>query len=120
MGALKKGGAGTSLGTIKMYTKCLYNVCVMFVKCIHHFSKLLHTFFIQNLATTVLLILYIKCIKKFVKIWYTFCIHQLYTSCTIFVYKMYTQFLCGYFQVRSPYYQVTQCNLKTPIPVSSR
>ena len=25
-----------------------------------------------------------------------------------------------YFQVRSPYYQVAECNQKTPIPVSSR
>ena len=25
-----------------------------------------------------------------------------------------------YFQIRSPYYQVAQCNQKTPIPVSSR
>ena len=25
-----------------------------------------------------------------------------------------------YFQVQSPYYQVTQCNQKTPAPVSSR
>ena len=77
----------------KMYTKCFYT------KCISHFKNFLYTFCMHNLAGVVLLILYTKCIQKFVEIWYTFlytfCIYQLYTSCTIFVYKMYTQFPCG-------------------------
>ena len=38
--------------------------------------------------------LYTKASRNMVYILYTFCIHQLYTSCTIFVYKMYTQFPC--------------------------
>ena len=84
-----------------MYTKCIQNVCIQNVShiltnvCIQNFVC------IQSLAGIALLILYIKCIQKFVKIWYTFCIDQVYTSCTIFVYKMYTQFRVGqeYFYV---------------------
>ena len=76
-----------------LYTKCLYT------KCIPHFDKLFNTFCIQNLAGIVLLILCARCIEKLVEMWYTFCIyfayiHWLYTSGRIFVYKMYTQFLC--------------------------
>ena len=79
----------------KIYTKCLHT------KCIQHFDRLLYTIGIQNLAAIVLLILYTKCIQKFSEMEYTFCVHFVYiyyTSvviiCTIFVYKMQTQFLC--------------------------
>ena len=50
-------------------------------------SELMYTKCIPNFAAIVILILYTKCIQKFVEMWDTFCIH--------FVYKMYTQFLCG-------------------------
>ena len=90
----------------KMYTKWLYQ------KCILHFDKLLYTFCTQNLAGIVFLILYTKCIQKafdfvnkmytkifrnVVYILYAFFIPQLYASCTIFVYKMYSQFACGFY-----------------------
>ena len=35
---------------------------------------------------------------------YTFCIHQLYTSCTVFVYKMYTQFPCALKMMKNAFY----------------
>ena len=35
-------------------------------------------------------------------------------------YLLMEKYLGYYFQVRSPYYQVAQCNQETPIPVSSR
>ena len=47
-----------------------------------------------KLAAIDFLILYTKWMQKLVKM-YTFFIHQFYTSCTIFVYKMYRQFLCS-------------------------
>ena len=39
--------------------------------------------------------MYIKVCRNMVYILYTLCKNQLYASCTIFVYKMYTQFPCG-------------------------
>ena len=81
-----------------LYTKCIYTKC-LYTKHILQFDKYLYTFCIQNLAGIPPLILYTKCIQKFVEMWYTFCIHQLHTSCTIFVYKMSTQFLCGIFPI---------------------
>ena len=81
-----------------LYTKCIYTKC-LYTKYIPQFDKYLYTFCIQNLTGIPPLILCTKCIQKFVEMWYTFCIHQLHTSCTIFVYKMSTQFLCGIFPI---------------------
>ena len=39
--------------------------------------------------------MYTKVCQNVVYILYKLCIDQLYTSCTMFVYKMYTQFPCG-------------------------
>ena len=77
-----------------MYTNCIQIVCIQNVS---HISTNLHTLCIQNLAAITLLILYTKCMKcqNVVYNLYEFCIYQLYTSCTIFVYKMFTQFPCG-------------------------
>ena len=72
----------------QMYTKCLHTKC-LYTKCIPYFSKLVYTFCMQNLVVIVLSILYKVCWMG-----YKFCIRQFYTSCTIFVYQIYTQFLC--------------------------
>ena len=78
-----------------MYTKCIQNVCI--TKCIPHFNKLLHTFYISNLYQ-----MYTKCLftrrnphfdKLFVyKIHTKFCIrnvsHILTNFCIHFVYKI--------------------------------
>ena len=81
-----------------LHTKCIQNVCIQNVS--HIPDKLLYTFCTQNLADIAssfhfVYKMHTKACQNVVYILYTFCLHQLYTSCTIFVYKMYTQFPCG-------------------------
>ena len=75
-----------------MYTKCIQNVCIQNV---YHISAKFNWHssfgFVYKMCTKILS----KYGIHFVYILYTLCIHQLHTSCTIFVYKMYTQFPCG-------------------------
>ena len=100
-----------------MYAKCTQNVCIQNVFhistnfCMQNVYKMFVCKMYPTFRQTFVYILnakfswhssfdfvykmYTKACRNVVYILYTFCIHQLYTSCTIFVYKMYTQFMCG-------------------------
>ena len=87
----------------KMYTQYLHT------KCIPHFDKLLYLYilytkFSWHSSFDFLYKIYTKVCRNVVYILYTFCIHQLYTSCTIFVYKMYTQFPCALKMMKNAFY----------------
>ena len=97
-----------------VYKMFLYKMCPTFPQTFVY-KMYIYKMFVYKIYTTIrqifVYILYTKfnwhtsfdfvykCIQKFVEMWYTFCIHQLHTSCTIFVYKMSTQFLCGIFPI---------------------
>ena len=100
-----------------MHTKCIQNVCIQNVPhiltnfCIQDIYKMfvykMYTTFRQTFiyisyakfswhnSFDFVYTMYTKVCRNMVYILYTFCINQLYASCTIFVYKMYTQFPCG-------------------------
>ena len=66
-----------------MYTKCIQNVCI--TKCIPHFNKLLHTFYISNLYQMYTKCLFTRRNPHFDKLLYTKYIQN-------FVYEMYLTF----------------------------
>ena len=77
-----------------MYTKCTQNICIQDVS--HISTKyILYTKCSCHSSFNFVYEMYTKVCQNLVYILYTFCIHQLYISCTIFVYKIYTQFPCG-------------------------
>ena len=83
----------TFCGSELTYIKCL------FTKYVPHLTnvsiRILYATFSCHSCSNFAYIMHTKVCQNMVYIFYTFCIHQMYTSCTMFVYKMYTQFLCG-------------------------
>ena len=83
-------------------TKCIQNVCVENVsRILTKFVYILYTkFSCRRSSFNVVYKKFTEVCQNVVYVFHIFCIHQLYTSCTIFVYKMCTQFPCGGYEAQ--------------------